>query len=511
MSDIADNTKSRKPIVVTLLGLIVCGGLLAMPGLAGPPNGEALPDLVRFIGRFHPAILHLPIGIMTLVILLEIGAVFSKNPNNSTKIPMFFAAATSVIAVLAGFLLYQGETDGTPTETLINHLWGGIAFSCIAIIGFIIKAWTDAGASAAWLYRAMLLVGAGVMGYASHEGASITHGADYLSKYAPPSLKPLFGGVAVAEVVEKPAAEKTVYDDVVAPILEEKCWKCHNADKIKGKFRMDTYELLLKGGKEGNDLVPKDAAKSLIIVRSELPIDDDERMPPDEKPGLTADELMIVKWWINAGASPDQKLAEANPPADVAAAITKRAPVAKKHVPGEAQANAAKEADAAKAKTDGREKIQLAVTEVQKSFPGAVQFESQDSNGLTFTAVSMRGKFSDEDMAKIGPVIGNLVSADLSASLITDKSLALLTGAANLKNLRVSETKITDAGIDSIVKMTSLESLNIYATEITDAGLQKIAALKGLKKLYVWRSKVTPAGIEEFKKKLPTCVVETGI
>jgi hypothetical protein len=151
------------------------------------------------------------------------------------------------------------------------------------------------------------------------------------------------------------------------------------------------------------------------------------------------------------------------------------------------------------------------VAEVQKSFPGAVQFESQDSNGLTFTAVSMRGKFSDEDMAKVTPVIASLVSADLSASLISDKSLALLTGATGLKNLRVSETKITDAGIDSIVKMASLESLNVYATEITDAGLQKIATLKGLKKLYVWRSKVTPAGIEEFKKKLPTCVVETGI
>ncbi len=510
MSDIAENTISRKPIAVTLLGLIICGGLLAMPGLAGPPNSEAVSDTVRFIGRFHPVILHLPIGILTLVILLEIGAIFSKNSNTSTKIPMFFAAATSVIAVLAGFLLYQGETEGTPTEVLTNHLWGGIAFSCVVIVGFIIKAWTDAGASAAWLYRAMLLIGVGVMTYASHGGATLVHGADYLSKYAPPALKPLFGGEAVAAVVEKPAAEKTVYDDVVAPILEEKCWKCHNADKIKGKFRMDTYELLLKGGKEGKDLIPSDADNSLIIVRSLLPIDDDERMPPDEKPGLTADELMIVKWWINAGASPDQKLAVANPPADIAAAITRRAPVAKQHNPGETQANAAKEADAAKAKTDGRDKIQLAVAEVQKSFPGAVQFESQDSNGLTFTAVSMRGKFSDEDMAKVTPVIASLVSADLSASLISDKSLALLTGATGLKNLRVSETKITDAGIDSIVKMASLESLNVYATEITDAGLQKIATLKGLKKLYVWRSKVTPAGIEEFKKKLPTCVVETG-
>jgi hypothetical protein len=140
-----------------------------------------------------------------------------------------------------------------------------------------------------------------------------------------------------------------------------------------------------------------------------------------------------------------------------------------------------------------------------------VQFESQDSAGLTFTAVSMRGKFSDDDTAKLGPVMTGLVSADFSAAVITDKSLALLAPAKGLRALRLSETKVTDAGMDAIAKMASLESLNIYGTEVTDAGLQKLTALPQLKKLYVWRSKVTPAGIEELKKKLPQCVIEAGI
>jgi uncharacterized membrane protein len=510
MSESSEATKPRKPIFLTLVGLAACAGMLAMPKIAGPPNGEALPDIMRFLGRFHPVILHLPIGILTLALLQEFASLFSRRVQ-STRGIMFFAAATSVLAVIAGFLLYQSDLDGEATDLGNRHLWGGIAFSCVTILAYIVKAWTDAGASAAWFFRFLLVISAGVMGFASHDGASMVHGSDYLSKYAPPALKPWLGGKAdtvAATDGAGAAAEPLIYENIVAPMMEEKCWKCHNEEKIKGKFRMDTYDLLVKGGKEGPGLVAGDAAKSNIVIRCELPIDDDERMPPDEKPGLTDEQLTVIKWWINAGASPTLKLSEANAPADVAAILAKQKPVTKAAAAAPTTSSATPEAPKA---DDTRAKLQAAVTEVQKSYPGAVQFESQASAGLTFTSVSMRGKFSDDDTTKLGPIIPGLVAADFSASLITDKSLALLTPATGLRNLRLSETKITDAGMDTIAKMASLESLNIYGTEITDAGLQKLATLPQLKKLYVWRSKVTPAGIEELKKKLPQCMIEAGM
>ncbi len=512
MSDSSEAIKPRKPILLTLIGLGACAGMLAMPVLAGPPNGQALPDIMRFLGRFHPVILHLPIGILTLALLKEFASLFSREVQ-STRSIMFFAAASSVLAVIAGFLLYQSDLDGEATDLGNRHLWGGIAFSCVTIFAYIVKSWTDAGACAAWFYRFLLVVSAGVMGFASHDGASMVHGTDYLSKYAPPAIKPLLGGKVESTdaAPDAPAAatEPLVYQDVIAPMMEEKCWKCHNADKIKGKFRMDTYELLVKGGKEGAGLVAGDAAKSNIVIRCELPIDDDERMPPDEKPGLTDEQLVVIKWWINAGASPALKLSDANAPADVAAILAKQKPVVKKAA-ATAPTTGAAPVEAPKSDAN-RDALKAAMAEVQKSFPGAVQFESQASSGLTFTAVSMRGKFSDDDTAKLGPVMAGLVSADFSAALITDKSLALLSPATGLRALRLSETKISDAGMDSIAKMTALESLNLYGTEISDAGLQKLATLPQLKKLYVWRSKVTPAGIAELKKKLPQCTIEVGM
>jgi uncharacterized membrane protein len=500
-----EETKVRKPIVLSVLGLITCVALVAMPSLAGPPSEETSNNMMRFLGRFHPVLLHLPIGMVTLAIMMEFGSMITRRVSTTTRTTLFFASASSVVAVLAGFLLFQGESDWSESETANRHLWGGIIFACVTILAFIVKAWSDAGASAVWFYRFLLLASGGVMAFASHDGASLTHGPDYLAKYAPPALKPLLGGKAVA--VEEVAAEPLVYANVVAPMLEEKCWKCHNEEKTKGKLRMDTYELLVKGGKEGPALEPGKADESNIIIRCELPIDDDERMPPDEKPGLTPEQLTVIKWWINSGASNELKLSEANPPADVAPLIKVSTAVSQAAAPAEKAAAAAAIADLG-AK---REEVKKSLAEIQKAYPGALQFESQDSNGLTFTAVSMRGKFADADFDKIGPVISSLVAVDLSASAITDAALVPLANAKDLRSLRLSETKVTDIGMDHVAKLLSLESLNIYGTGVTDAGLQKLAALPKLKRLYVWQSKVTPAGIEELRKKLPGCIVEAGL
>ena len=66
------------PWFLTITGLLTIGGMIAMPFLAGEPDGDKMPDLVRFLGRFHPVILHLPIGIFSLILLQELLGMFSK-------------------------------------------------------------------------------------------------------------------------------------------------------------------------------------------------------------------------------------------------------------------------------------------------------------------------------------------------------------------------------------------------------------------------------------------------
>ncbi|MGD7654571.1 MAG: c-type cytochrome domain-containing protein [Verrucomicrobiales bacterium] len=351
---------------MTLVGVLALGGLVAIAVFGGSVQGESMPDGLKLIGRFHPVLLHLPIGVMVMVLLQELGAIFSKKGGEvpASLFPIGFAAFSSVLAVVAGFLLYHGE-DFTGSDLAARHLWGGLVFSICAVLTLVMKAWTVGFSwNPAW-YRLFLFITMGVMIFASHDGASLTHGKGYLTKYAPDPVRSFLGleervvsppapaepveaaepaeiaaeEVAEAtepetaveeEVTELPALEEpvsaaaadpVVYADVVAPIFERRCVSCHNEDKAKGKLRMDGYEFLLKGGKEGACIEPGSAKDSNVMFRIDLPEDDDEHMPPEGKPDLVAAEYLVLKWWLDRGASPDAKVSELAPAEEVLKAI----------------------------------------------------------------------------------------------------------------------------------------------------------------------------------------------
>ena len=123
----------------------------------------------------------------------------------------------------------------------------------------------------------------------------------------------------------------------------------------------------------------------------------------------------------------------------------------------------------------------------------------------------MRGKFDDTDFGKLASVLPALVSADLSATLITDKSVSMLGAAKNLRQLRLAETGVTDAAIDSLLQLPALDSLNLYGSKVTDTGILKLASMPSLKRLYLWLTAVTPEGVKALQEKLPDCEIVTGM
>lgn len=502
-------TRRRRPFALTFFSLLAIGGLVAMPLLAGKAGETEMPDIVRFLGHFHPVLLHLPIGVFALILIQELGAIFGKRDraeSETSLFPMFFGAASGILAVIAGFLLYHGHGDEYGGDPLAErHLWGGLIFAIAAVFTFIVKAWTvSLSANQAW-YRLLLFGSVGIMGFASHDGASITHGSDYLTKYAPAPIRAILGLEAKKpEAPAKAPGDQVVYADIVAPIFERRCVSCHKEEKSKGKFRMDTYELLVKGGKEGPGLEPGNSKESNIMVRIDLPEDDDEHMPPEGKPDIEAAEIAVLRWWIDSGADPKKTLAEFEVPAEVKDALAK--------LPAGTSATAQEPAGHAEpAKAAGPDdSLKTAVAGLAKEFPGAISFESQESPLVTFTAVSLRGKLDDATFGKIGPVLPHLTTLDLSATKITDKSVAALESAKSLRLVRLSETEVTDSSIDTLVKIPSLESINFYGTKVTDAGVQKLTTMPNLKRLYLWQTAVTPEGIKAIKEKLPKCEVITG-
>ena len=105
------------------------------------------------------------------------------------------------------------------------------------------------------------------------------------------------------------AAKKTVsYKKDIKPLFEKSCINCHGPKKRpKGKFRVDTRELALKGGSEGVAIIPGKSDKSPLTYYISYQVVDYE-MPPEGKkdyPKLNKGQIGLVRAWIDQGAKYD--------------------------------------------------------------------------------------------------------------------------------------------------------------------------------------------------------------
>lgn len=131
-----------------------------------------------------------------------------------------------------------------------------------------------------------------------------------------PAPAPPAGEPAPAAAAADP--EASFFTARIAPVLERTCYGCHGTEKKKGGFQTHTLELLVKGGKDsGAGIVPGKPDESSIIKRLALPKDNDESMPPEDKPQPTEKEVALLKWWITAGADAALKVKDAQVPAEL--------------------------------------------------------------------------------------------------------------------------------------------------------------------------------------------------
>jgi hypothetical protein len=95
-------------------------------------------------------------------------------------------------------------------------------------------------------------------------------------------------------------AQKAATEKDVLPILKDKCFQCHGAEVQMGKLALHTRAAMLKGGQKGPALVPGEAEASplyRVVAGLDQPV-----MPAAPLPGLTAQEISVLKDWIDQGA-----------------------------------------------------------------------------------------------------------------------------------------------------------------------------------------------------------------
>lgn len=449
-----------------------------------------LLTLSDFIGRFHPVLVHLPIGILLLACFLQWLGTTLRYTNLLLALPLitFWGMLSAIAACISGyFLTRSGDYD----ELMVNrHLYSGIGVAVAAILLY----WLQKKAVRRNILRSVSVLLVLLVIFAGHLGGSITHGSDYLSfsvignnEYGSSSLQPIPN-----------IQEANVYMGVVRPILEARCLSCHGPSKQKGKLRLDDTTYILKGGENGAVIVGGKSGESEMINRILLPLDNDDHMPPKGKPQPSADEIAILQWWIDAGVDFHKKVNEIGQNEQIIGALL------------------ALEAGASSETSEMTELPEEPVPPADTSVIGKLQRVgvmvmpvSQNTNYLSVSFIAADSS-SDHFIRQLEPLKEQLLWLKLDGTLLTDAGMEIIDAFPKLTRLQLANTEITDEGLIKLQKLERLQHLNLVGTRVTAAGVAQLKNLKALKTLYLYRTSVNPSDWRELQQIFSETTIDTG-
>lgn len=447
---------------------------------------NSVPDLVLFLGRFHPLMVHFPIGFLFFAFILEVYGRWKKILQliDAVALALLSGAISALLACILGYMLAQSGDYGQ--DALDKHFWFGIATTVFAFFAWALRSdkinirrLKGLRPNIATLTLVVVLVG-----ITGHYGGNLTHGEDYLVKYLP------FG--KVKKTVLPPIAkleEAGFYDYLANPILEAKCISCHNSGKKKGGLSLQDSIAIMEGGDKGKSLIPGDASRSDIIRRVLLPPGHEDHMPPKGKTPLMDEEKTILSFWIEQGhADFKAKVTELETPDEIVNIASNMLGLENTGSPRGTTM------PTVKAVADGViQEITAAGFHVRE-----LVFESN-----LYEIVLPKGSITignrddiDAKLAKLLPIKNHILWLSLKDSQLMDRHLEVIGGFTNLQKLEIQENPITDIGITAIAHCSNLVGLNLYSTKITRSSLETFSKMGNLKRVYVWGTEISSEDVK---------------
>jgi hypothetical protein len=117
-------------------------------------------------------------------------------------------------------------------------------------------------------------------------------------------------GLMVTHAQEKNTGSVSFKDDVF-PVIKKHCLPCHSEDNFNpSELSLDSYDLMMQGGKNGTLIVAGKAKESLLTKKLREAPPFGERMPLNKKQVISEGkakylsdaELKIITEWITQGA-----------------------------------------------------------------------------------------------------------------------------------------------------------------------------------------------------------------
>lgn len=267
---------------------------------------NTLFELLPLFGRLHMVMLHLPIGLIVGLFVLEALIRWRKleGLKPAVRILVVLTALTTVAAAGLGYLL-TFET-GFDHNAVFWHKWLGILLAVFAMIGCLayLKAEevSEEKPAAAKRYNAgygvSLVAMVALLPVVGHLGGDLVHGPGYLTEGYAEAL----GLVEPAPPAPAGVDPKLEYALVIKPILERSCISCHREGKAKGDLQLDTPEGMIEyRGEDLPVIFPGDALGSELVYRITLPPGHGDSMPPGHH-SIPAEDVLAIIHWINRGA-----------------------------------------------------------------------------------------------------------------------------------------------------------------------------------------------------------------
>lgn len=448
------------------------------------PLASTFDTALALLGRAHPMVLHLPIGLIGALVVMEAWRVWrGEREMPSVALPIaWLNAATATAAVVSGLLL--ATEPGYGGSTLDRHRLLGIALGILCVLAAIgvTLASRRRTSGATLAFRSSLAGAALLLVPAGHLGATMTHGEDFLTA-------PLRASAETRTAV-------TVANDglpqSVRGILESKCTACHGGTRTKGLLDLRTRRSIEAGGETGAVVAWGAPDESPMLTRMLLAQDHDDHMPPDGKPQPTAAEIEAIRAWIAGGgeapggADPDwgTVLAESQPSASEST--------------GAANAATAPKGPTADPKALAALRAKLV----------HVQPISSDSPYLWIDFAATPGVDDAGVRELLDPLRAMIGDLSLARSGVTDAITPLLATMPHLRRLDLRSTAITDEGLTPLATCVELEELVLVGTKVTERSLTTIKALPKLTALYLWNTAIPRDPIVALRAERPAMLIE---
>lgn len=447
-----------------------------------------------FLGRFHPLIVHLPIGFILLAFLMMLWSKRAKKGvfDQAMSFTLLLGAVSAAGAAFLGWLL--AADGGYNDSTLFWHRWLGLGVTLLTTVAWLLKSGkikSKPRLLPITLWTAVLLIA-----FTGHLGGVLTHGNNYLVQYAPGFIQQVFlAENAGQEPIELPSQPDSiaVFQHLIEPVLNNKCAACHSETKKKGGLILTNQEGISSGGEQGEVLIAGDAHESELFRRVTLPQNNKKFMPPSGEP-LTFSEIKLLEWWINAGASFDSRLTDNTLPNDMKALLLRDFLVDVSDKPH-------------------YERIQISPVPVETLDKlAAAGFKTEPlAADNHFLEVELASDSIDLEQVKVLLEAKEQITwLDLAGKGITDPALTVIGQLPNLTRLRIEKNAITDEGIRQLENLSHLQYLNLYGTQITDEALTSIKQIKALNNLYIWQTSINQEAIDALSEERPDLAIDTG-